>query len=222
MAAVVVAIIVAIVAYELTSSGSSKTSKAQPHQPAVNFSANGAKVYGTLGPENVPLELGAPLAAPNTGLTGKPIDGVQCNVGEQLAYHHHVHVAIFINGQPRSVPIAVGMVPPAQVEKTPQGDFAESASCFYWLHVHAQDGIVHIESPIAKTYELGQVFDIWHQPLSSTQLGPYTGKVTTTVNGAPWTGNPAQIPLNEHTQIVLNLGGPVVAPPLISWSGTGL
>ncbi|MGH9115562.1 MAG: hypothetical protein ACRDWW_06985, partial [Acidimicrobiales bacterium] len=97
-----------------------------------------------------------------------------------------------------------------------------SNTCLYWLHVHAQDGIVHIESPIAKTFELGQVFDIWHQALSSTQIGPYTGKVTATVNGTPWTGNPAQILLNEHTQIVLNLGGPAVTPPPISWSGTGL
>ena len=45
-------------------------------------------------------------------------------------------------------------------------------ACFYWMHVHAQDGIIHIESPTPKTYELGQFFDIWGLPLSSTQIGP--------------------------------------------------
>jgi hypothetical protein len=46
--------------------------------------------------------------------------------------------------------------------------------------------------------------------------------VTATVDGKAWTGDPSQIPLNNHTQIVLNLGGPIVTPPPITWSGTGL
>ncbi len=55
----------------------------------------------------------------------------------------------------------------------------ETGTCFYWLHVHTTDGIVHIESP-SKTqgFTLGQFFDIWGVPLSSTQVGPATGKVT--------------------------------------------
>lgn len=63
---------------------------------------------------------------------------------------------------------------------------------------------------------------IWHVPLSATRLGSFTGKVTATVNGVPWTTDVRQIPLEEHTQIVLNLGGPLISPPPISWSGTGL
>jgi hypothetical protein len=84
-----------------------------------------------------------------------------------------------------------------------------------------QDGIVHIESPIAKTFLLGQAFAVWQQLLSSTQVGPYKGTVRATVNGVPWIGDPSLIPLDEHTHIVLNLGGPVVTPPPISWSGSG-
>jgi hypothetical protein len=200
--------------------GSSGGSK----QAAVNYkTSSGAKVYGTLGPEGVPLQLGTPLAAPNTGLTGAPVDGIQCNTTEQLTYHHHAHLAIFINGQMRPVPLGIGMVPPATVQQTSAGNFATgSQTCLYWLHVHAQDGILHIESPAPKTYELAQFFGIWHQALSSNQIGPYKGTVTATVDGKPWSGDPGQIPLNEHAQVVLNLGGPVVTPPPISWSGTGL
>jgi hypothetical protein len=217
----IIAIVAVVVIVILTSGGSSTSALSK--QPAINFTANGAKVYGGLGPEGVPLELGTPLAAANTGLTGAPIDGIQCNTNEQLVYHHHVHVAIFINGQPRAIPLGVGMVPPALVSNTPKGPFAEgSNTCLYWLHVHAQDGIVHIESPEARAFVLGQVFGIWQQPLSPTQIGPYTGQVTATVNGQPWQGDPAEIPLNEHTQIVLNLNGPVVHPPPIDWNGTGL
>jgi hypothetical protein len=217
----VVLVIVAVVVVVLVTSGGGSTSNA--NEPAKNFTANGTKVYGNLGPENVPLEVGAPLAAANTGLTGAPIDGIQCNANEQLVYHHHVHIAIFINGQPRSIPLGVGMVPPALVQKLASGDYAEgSQTCLYWIHVHAQDGIVHIESPEARTYLLAQVFGIWQQPLSSTQIGPYTGKVTATVNGTVWDGDPSEIPLDNHDQIVLNLNGPIVAPPPIQWQNTGL
>lgn len=216
----VVVVIVVLVVVLVSSGGGSGT----PAQAATNYKIGTTPVYGKKGPEGVPLEMGPSLAAANTGLTGAPIDGIQCNAGEQLAYHHHVHVAIFVNGQPRSVPLGVGMVPPAQVQQTSSGDFAEgSAKCLYWLHVHAQDGIVHIESPNPKTLELGQFFDIWGHRLSSTGIGSVAkGTVTATVNGKPWRGDPANIPLTEHEQIVINVGGPVRTPPPISWSGTGL
>lgn len=217
----VVVVIVAVVVIILVTTGGGSPSNAK--QAAINFTANGSKVYGGLGPENVPLEVGTPLASANAGLTGKPIDGIECSNSEQLAYHHHVHIAIFINGQPRAVPLGIGMVPPAQVQKTKAGDYAlGSASCLYWIHVHAQDGIVHIESPLARTFLLAQIFGIWQQPLSSTQIGPYSGHVTATLNGQPWPGDPSEIPLDEHAQIVLNLNGPVVNPPAILWPNTGL
>lgn len=218
----VVIVIIAVVVIVLVTSGGSSTSP-NSKQAAVNFSANGAKVYGTLGYEGVPLEVGPQLAPANSGLTGAPIDGIQCSSTEQLVYHHHIHLAIFVNGQPRSVPLGIGMVPPAQVVETSKGPYAEgSPTCLYWIHVHVQDGIVHIESPEARTFLLAQVFGIWQQPLSATQIGPYTGKVTATVNGQPWQGDPGEIPLEEHAQIVLNLNGPVVNPPPISWQGTSL
>jgi hypothetical protein len=217
--AIVVAIVAVVVVLVTTSGGSTKKSSA-----AVNWTApSGVKVYGALGPEGVPLEVGPELGPPNTGLTSAGVDGITCTPSEQLAYHIHVHLAIFINGQPRSVPVATGMVAPAQVVQESSGAYyAEGSSCLYWLHVHAQDGIVHIESPEAKTLELGQFFDIWHQTLSSAQIGQYKGTVTATVNGKPWTNSPTLIPLISHSQIVLNLGGPVVTPPPISWSGTSL
>ena len=183
----------------------------------------GLRVYGELGPEKVPLELGPALAPPNEGLTGGTIDGIACNAHEELAYHHHVHVVMFVDGHPYSLPYGVGMVSPIVVRNTPVGAFAlGSQTCLYWTHVHAQDGIVHIESPVATNFTLGQVMDVWHVALSTGQLGPYAGKVTATVTGRKWRTAPSSIPLTEHAQIVLNVGGPVITPPPINWSGTGL
>jgi hypothetical protein len=142
---------------------------------------------------------------------------------EQLAYHHHVLLAIFINGQPRSVPLAIGMVPPVILTNAPGGQFAGgSDTCLYWIHVHAQDGIIHLESPQPGNFLLAQFFDIWHQAIWETRIGRYTGKVTATVNGKTWPGDPSKIPLAEHTQIVLNLGGPAVSPPPVNWKATQL
>src|SRR5512142_1127139 len=45
----------------VTGGGSSSITK----QVAINFTANGTKVYGGIGPEGVPLELGQQLASPN-------------------------------------------------------------------------------------------------------------------------------------------------------------
>lgn len=221
--ALVVIVIAVIIA--LVSGGGSKSHSGGA---ALDWKTpSGVPVYGALGPEGIPIELGTQLGEPNTGLTGATIDGVPCNNTEQLEYHHHAHLMMFVNGKPMHLPIGVGFVPPASVEGTqgkPTTLFAVAAgtNCLYWLHVHAQDGIIHIESPTPKEYQLGQFFAIWHQQLSATQLGPFTGTVTATVNGQTWTSDPSQIPLGEHTQVVLNLGGPIIAPPAVSFSGTQL
>jgi hypothetical protein len=195
-----------------------------PNHAAINATTpQGVKYYGGLGPEGVPVQIGTVLAPRNPALTGQSIDGISCSSQEQLAFHHHVHLAIFVNGALRPVPLGLGMAGTLQTSNATGGEFADGAStCLYWLHVHAQDGIVHIESPVARQFYLGQVFALWGQPLSMSQVGPEKGTVTATVNGQPWTGDPSQIPLDEHNQIVLNVGTPVVAPIPISWSGTGL
>jgi hypothetical protein len=93
---------------------------------------------------------------------------------------------------------------------------------FYWLHTHAADGIVHIESPVQRTYTLGQFFNEWGQPLGPDAVGPVHGHVTVLVNGKVLTGNPQDVPLTSHAEIQLEVGTPLVAPESISWANTGL
>lgn len=170
------------------------------------------------------MEAGAVVAPVNPAVAGQIVDGVGCDQSEQLAYHHHIHLAIFVNGQARSVPIAVGIMPQVGIQQDGAGNqvAVSSTHCFYWLHVHAQDGVVHIESPSAATFTLGQLFDVWGQPLSAIAAGPAPGPVTATVNGQPYTSDPRSIPLNERDQIVLNVGGPAVVPPPVDWTRTQL
>ncbi len=163
-------------------------------------------------PSNDPLK--APLLASTQGqATGQPVDGIACQRGEQLVYHVHAHIAVYSSGALRAVPLGIGIMPPTQTQQSSsEGTFVTSGSCFYWLHTHTQDGVIHIESPSAKTYNLGNFFDIWRQPLSSTQVSTALGNVTAYVNGKEYTGDPRSIPLTAHAVIQLDVGSPKVPP----------
>jgi hypothetical protein len=144
--------------------------------------------------------------------SGQTIDGIRCETQEQLVYHIHAHLAIYANGQARTVPYGIG-IPNPQVQQTADGPFVVGGSCFYWLHSHAQDGIIHIESPVQRTFTLGNWFDIWGQPLNANQVAGDTGAVTAYVNGQRFTGDPRSIPLAAHAVVQLNVGQDVAPEP---------
>jgi hypothetical protein len=171
---------------------------------------------GPLGPEGAPDPGAAPLASTTMKATGHAVDGIRCQTSEQTIFHIHAHLTVFVNGSPRQIPAGIG-IPGAQAQKTPQGPFIGGGTCFYWLHTHAADGIIHIESPVQRTFTLGDFFDEWGQPLGPSQIGPVTGHVTALYNGQVYRGNPRDIPLNAHAQIQLEIGTPLIAPVSITW-----
>ena len=171
---------------------------------------------GPAGSERVPVPGAAPLAGTAASATGRPVDGISCQTTEQTLFHIHAHLTIFVNGTPRQVPAAIG-IPGAQAQNTPNGPFIASGTCFYWLHTHAPDGIIHIESPVQRTYTLGDFFDEWGQPLGPNQVGPARGHITAIYNGQAYQGNPRDIPLYAHAQIQLEVSKPLVAPESITW-----
>jgi hypothetical protein len=175
-----------------------------------------APAGGPTGPEGVPIPGGAALAGTASSVTGQAVDGISCNTSEQTLFHIHAHLTIFVNGVARQVPAAIG-IPGAVAQQTPTGSFIGSGTCFYWLHTHAADGIVHIESPVQRTYTLGDFFDEWGQPLGTGQVGPAKGHVTVIYNGKVFAGNPRNVPLTAHAQIQLEVGRPLVAPESITW-----
>ena len=160
------------------------------------------------------------LAPVWSGLKGQAIDGVSSNQMEQLAYHIHAHLAIFINGTQKTVPYGIGIEQPWSTEAQSDGsEFVDSGAAFYYLHTHDDSGVIHIESPNTTQYTLGQFFAEWNQTLSSDQIGTYTGAVTTFVNGAKYAGDPASIKLTAHDVIQLDLGKVVGYQPYTFASG---
>lgn len=174
-----------------------------------------------LGPEGMPLQTGVPLAPASTAASGAPVDGIRCDAAEQVAYHIHAHLAVFVEGASRPVPYGIGVVTPL-VSDTPAGPFVQATRCYYWLHTHAADGVIHVESPTEQQYTLGNFFDIWRQPLDPTRAGPATGPVTAYVDGTAYRGDPRDIVLREHGDIQLDIGSPAVPPQPVDWSRSQL
>lgn len=222
----VVAVVAAIVVVAAVSSGGHGGSGPPPRLDTTSIKTLGttraAPLPGPSGPEGVPVPNGPVLAPTASAAGGQSVDGIQANSSEQTLFHIHSHVTIFVSGKPRRIPYGIGICPPTQVQSTAQGPFVSGGGCFYWLHTHAADGIIHIESPVRRTFTLGDFFDIWRQPLSPDRVGPARGRVTAFYDGALYQGNPRDIPLGNHIQIQLDVGRPLIAPERISFASTGL
>jgi hypothetical protein len=178
--------------------------------PSTSASAVTSAARATL----TPVSIGAAASRRASAATPMPdVNGISCDALESTIFHIHVHLAIFVDGQEQLVPLGVGIGQPWQVEDSAEGPFVTDGSCFYWIHTHTEDGVVHIESPVRRRFTLGDFFAIWQVPLSATQVGPAQGPVITYVNGSRDDRNPSDIPLLSHERIQLNIGGDV--PPYL-------
>ena len=64
--------------------------------------------------------------AQNTNQLAPPVDNIECNGAEQLAFHIHAHISIYMDGHNMPLPANIGIIQP---------------TCIYWLHTHNADGI---------------------------------------------------------------------------------
>ena len=170
------------------------------------------------GPEGVALQQVPDLASADTTASGSPVDGITCrtSANQDVKYHIHVHVAIFVNGAQERIPAGAGIPAPRLTEHFPSGVFYDNglSNCLYWLHVHTADGIIHVESPYTHTFTLGQFFDVWRQPLGPDQVGPARGSVVVFENGRRLSGDPRDVPLLPHAVIQLDVGSVVPYQPV--------
>jgi len=146
----------------------------------------------------------------STGGLGQPVDGIEGSSREMLNVHIHAHLSIFSQGEQIAVPYGIGIVKPFDVKN----GFVGNGAGIYWLHTHDATGIIHIESPDARPYTLGNFFDIWGRTLSASDVAGLQGTVRIFVDGNPRSGNPRDITLTAHAQITLVIGDPLVTPPV--------
>jgi hypothetical protein len=203
-----------------SSSSSSATSSATTSAPTSTATASSTTSGPQVGFEAVPLEQGPDLASAST-TQPSTVDGIQCKPSEQLVYHIHSHLAVFDNGRLYALPGGIG-IPGSQDQQSQYGPVAAGGQCYFWLHTHTADGVIHVESPLRAIFTLGDFFDVWRQPLTQDRIAGLRGRVTAFVNGKPWHKSVRAIPLLSHADIQLEIGEPI--PPIVTtnWKKTQL
>jgi hypothetical protein len=182
--AVIVAVVLAVV---LTRGGGSSGSKSS-YTDRVDFAALPNLHSGAPPWDNGDAFLESRLPFLNLQALGQ----------EQLAFHIHQHLDLYVKGKKVTVPAGVGF--------TTDGRLTE-------LHTHDPSGLLHVESPVDRPYSLGQFFGEWGVWLSANRIGDFRGKVDWWVNGQKRTGNPALLALKPHQEIVVVLGTPPTVLP---------
>jgi hypothetical protein len=150
--------------------------------------------------------------------------GIPCDQLEHTQVHYHAGLQIIYQGNQTHLPANLGIVT----------DTSGSASCFYWLHVHAANpDTIHIESPASQTFTLGQFFAVWNAwdklnngpsvSLDAKHVATFTLAANETVlvyidlqdgkGPQPYTGDPSSIVLKSHEVITIEITPPAVTPP---------
>jgi hypothetical protein len=129
---------------------------------------------------------------------------------EQLAFHIHQHLDIFVDGKPVAggVPQYIGINDNAYITE---------------LHTHTNDGIIHVESATKRDYTLGEFFGEWAVFLNARCVGAYCNGLKWYVNGQQQTGNPQKLVLRDHQEIVIVVGTPPKKiPSTFDWAAHGV
>lgn len=129
------------------------------------------------------------LSRPNTE-ANKSQKSKNTDIVSKKGIHWHPELTIYVKGQKQDIPANIGIG-----QQYSSSKWYDPMMQMTDIHTHDNSGVLHWEvmdnmTPVTKEHvRLGNFFDIWGKPFSSTQLfdkhnGP-EGKVTMTVNGQP-------------------------------------
>jgi len=143
---------------------------------------------------------------------GSPIGRFTCVVNPPQELAFRAHLSIIVNNEPQKVPLYLGASP------------RPPTHCFFAIHTHDSSGRIHVTPAAPGIFTLGELFQIWGQPLSNTNVAGFAGlpvEVYVTDNGTTvkvedteW----ASIELRPHREITIGLGTPLTEIPNFIWS----
>jgi hypothetical protein len=144
------------------------------------------------------LQSGPPPWSPETAHLGARLGAIGLSAlrSEGQVQHTHQHLDLYIDGQPVTVPIDIGV--------------NRAAGFLAPIHTHDATGIIHMESPIVRDFTLGEFFDVWGVRFDAHCIaGECDGNGRTMsvfLNGQPFAGDPRSLVLAAHQEIVVALG----------------
>ncbi len=160
-----------------------------------------AQSYPTLAPPQ--LNTGsAPWPAPVASAYWISVAGLPALRGEELEYHIHAHLDVFVNGIRQTVPAFIGIDRQEQVISP--------------LHTHDASGLIHVEDAKPTEYFLGQFFTEWGVRLDARCVGGYCQPdtpIAVYVDGEYYHGDPNGIQITAHEEIAIVIGTPPTAIP---------
>jgi len=135
----------------------------------------------------------APWPTPDRPAARSKAAGLVQYPAEQVDYHVHSHLDVFVNGKRTPVPAGIGI----------------GASTLSPLHTHDESGIVHIEAPKKTKFVLGQLLTEWGVRADTQCFGGYCAPATPIavyVDGNPYSGNLNDIELVDKREIAVVIG----------------
>lgn len=120
-----------------------------------------------------------------------PVDGIACEPMERTGFHVHAHLELWVGGREVVVPANIGVV----------------RGCFYWLHTHTADGVIHVEAPEDKKFTLGQFWAVW----GASAPQPEPGAAVWVDRGSGFLSEPGDwqhIVLSDQEKIVIGAAAP--------------
>ena len=117
---------------------------------------------------------------PCTGLRAVlDVNGIPVSEARMEEVHLHAHLRIIAGGEDVEVPAGVGL----EANGRPISP----------LHTHTPDGLLHVESPTARTYRLVEFMAVWGVPLTDDCIGG-CAQVRDASSQSMWTADATMAP----------------------------
>ena len=150
-------------------------------------------------PATVPIGRGPdhrPGALSAATRRARPVGRLRCS--RTGAPRFGVHIEVFGRRRTVIVPGGVGVAPPWRGRPP----YVRAGRCSYPARTREPTGVVEVERGTRVT--LGNLFDLWGQPLGRRRVAAVRGRIRVWVGGRPWDGDPRDIVLERQAQIVIS------------------
>jgi hypothetical protein len=121
------------------------------------------------------------------------------------------HIELFAHARVVPIPPGIGVAPPL----LRRGADILHGRCSYRVRTTEPTGLLELRG--GQTVSLGELFDIWGQPLSPTRLAGFRvsarNPVRAYVAGRRWHGDPRRVPIVRHAVIALEVGATIPPHP---------
>jgi hypothetical protein len=128
---------------------------------------------------------------------GQPVDGLTCRPAAGTRFG--AHMEIFAHRHVVAIPAGIGVALPV----TAVAGRISTGRCRYPVMTTDPSGVLAVQR--TRRVTLGEVFDLWGQPLTRNDVAGFRGPLAVYVGTRRWHGDPRAIVLSRHERIVLEL-----------------